>query len=38
MYELLRQIENPEQLLEKEYHFDEDMGVSLADHMVTLRK
>ena len=38
MVELLGQIENPEQLLEKEYHFDEGMGVSLADHMATLRK
>jgi hypothetical protein len=37
LYEVIRTIENPEQLLEKEYHFDEGLGVSLADHMMTLR-
>lgn len=38
MYEAIRQIDNPESLIEKEYHFDEGLGVSLADHMATLRK
>jgi hypothetical protein len=38
LYEALRKLENPEQLFEKEYHFDEGLGVSLASHMETLRK
>lgn len=38
MHEAIRQIDNPESLIEKEYHFDEGLGVSLADHMATLRK
>lgn len=38
LYELMRQIDNPESLFEKEYHFDEGLGVSLADHMENLRK
>lgn len=37
-YYHLRQMDNPEKLFEKEYHFDEGMGVSLADHMADLRK
>ena len=31
-------IDNPESLFEKEYHFDEGLGVSLSDHMEKLRK
>ena len=31
-------MDNPEKLFEKEFHFDEGMGVSLADHMAELRK
>ena len=38
LYESLRSIDNPESLFEKEYHFDEGMGVSLNDHMANLRK
>lgn len=38
LYESLRQLDNPESLFEKEFHFDENVGVSLADHMAKLRK
>lgn len=31
-------IDNPESLFEKEYHFDEGLGVSVSDHMEKLRK
>lgn len=34
----MRQMDNPESLFEKEYHFDEGLGMSLADHMEKLRK
>jgi len=38
LYEAMRQMDNPESLFEKEYHFDEGLGMSLADHMEKLRK
>ena len=38
LYEAMRQMDNPESLFEKEYHFDEGLGMSLADHMDKLRK
>lgn len=38
LYESLRNLDNPESLFEKEFHFDENVGVSLADHLTKLRK
>ncbi len=38
LHEAIRSIDNPESLFEKEYHFDEGLGMSLADHMASLRK
>ena len=35
--ELLRDSQSPDMLREKEYHFDEGVGVSLADHVETLK-
>jgi hypothetical protein len=31
-------MENPERLLEKEYHFDESLGTSLSDHVLEIKK
>jgi hypothetical protein len=38
MYQQLRAMDHPERLFEKEYHFDEGMGVSLDKHMADLRQ
>lgn len=38
MYETYTQLDNPERLMEKEYHFDEGLGESLADHTSELKK
>jgi len=34
---LYEEMDNPESLLEKEYHFDETCGVSLDDHITSLK-
>jgi len=38
LYETYTQLDNPERLMEKEYHFDEGLGESLADHTSELKK
>ena len=35
--EAIRLMDNPERLLEKEYHFDEGLGQSLDEHVVELK-
>ena len=35
--QLDRELENPERLMEKEYHFDESCGLSLSDHITNLK-